>query len=183
MDVQKNKMLSFGLMFTLFILTSCQNKENTNLESLTNAENVLNAKADQEILLNLLENENYLIQRSALGFERASTSDLKEFSLKTKDIHQKNYDKIKLICLDRGYILPEKFSKNYKNKLYKLTMTNDADFDNYYYQSIVEDYKTNLDSIAKLMNTEKLSNSFDVLLNLEADYTKNLEKAEQLKVK
>ncbi|WP_177766134.1 DUF4142 domain-containing protein [Flavobacterium sp. I3-2] len=172
---------SVFLLASLFFV-SCQKDNNSNQGKPVDQSKLSEAeKKNNEIIQNLLDNESFFTQATALGKERASKAELKDFSTNANDVHSKNLEKIKTICTEKGIQVPEKLSKDLNDKLYKLTVSNNADFDNYYYQSLSNDYKVKIDSFAKFINENTYQNAQDILIEVSSVYSKNLEQLEKAK--
>lgn len=180
--IKYNLKLIGGSMFLLASLffVSCQKDNNSNKNKTVDQSKISEADKQSFIVIqNVLDNEHFFTQATALGMERASTPELKEFSSKANEAHSKSLEKIKAISTEKGIEIPEKLSKNLNDKLYKLTVSNNADFDNYYYQSLVSDYKANIDSLAKFINENTYQNAQDILIEVTTVYSKNLEQLDK----
>jgi len=170
------------VVFVALIVGSCQDDKNVDSSNpISNKELSEDDNANKEILLSLLDSEKFFLDVSSLGSERATTNEIKDFSLNAKIEHLKNYEKLKTFCIDKGYEIPEKLSKANNDKLYKLTITNTADFDNYFKQNLINEYKIRIDSTAKYINEKTYVEALDVLTIVEANYRKNLNKIEKIK--
>lgn len=180
--IKYNLKLLGGSMFLLASLffVSCQKDNNSNQNKLVDQSKLSEAdKMNVEIIQNLLDNELYFAQATALGMERSSNPELKDFSTKANIAHTRSLESIKAICVEKGIQIPEKLSKNMNDKLYKLTVSNNADFDNYYYQNLISDYKVNIDSLAKFINENTFENAQNILIEITSVYNKNLDKLDR----
>lgn len=182
--IKYNLKLIGGSMFLLASLffVSCQKDNNSNKNTTVDQSKL--SEADKQsivVIQNLLENEHFFTQATAIGMERATKPELKDFSTKANEGHSKSLEKIKAVCVDKGIEIPEKLSKNLNDKLYKLTVSNNADFDNYYYQSLLSDYKANIDSLARFINENTYQNAQDILIEVTTVYNKNLDQLDKTK--
>ena len=170
------------LLLLSLVFISCQNDKKSDLKNAQNKTQLTDsAIAERDVILNALQNEKYFSEVAAIGFERASDPGLKDLSSKLRSKHTENLEKFKMISKERGYEVPAKLPKEFEDKLYKLTVANNSDFDKFYFQSIIVDYKSQLDSVAKLINNNTYENSQDVLMEVSSLYNKNLEKLDYLK--
>jgi len=180
--MNRNKFLSITIsMFATLFVFSCQDENKS--ESIKESSNIKMSESENEtkdVMLNLLDLEMYFTNASSVGSERANDPKLKEISLIAKEAHQNNYEKLKLICEEKGYQVPEKLSKESNANLFKLTITNSADFDNYYIENVSKEYKTIIDSTAKIINENTYVDVIDVLTVLESNYRKKLENLERI---
>lgn len=164
------------------IFVSCQSDKKNDFEDVDNKTQLTDlATAERDVILNALQNEKYFSEVASIGFERASDPGLKDLSAKLRSKHTKNLEKFKMISKERGYEVPAKLPNEFEDKLYKLTVANNSDFDKFYFQSIIVDYKSQLDSVAKLINNNTYENSQDVLMEVSSLYSKNLEKLDYIK--
>lgn len=169
------------LLASLFFV-SCQKGNNSNQEKPVDQGKLSDADSKSaEIIQNLLEDEIFFSEATTIGTERASKPELKDFSTNAKELHSKNLEKIKAICDEKGIKIPEKLPKDLNDELYKLTVSNNADFDNYYYQILSQDYKLKLDSLAKFINENTYVNSQEILIEVSTVYNKNIEKLDKIK--
>ena len=181
--MNKLQSISFSLVvLTTICISSCKNENKTeSSKTVTESQISQQSNSAKSILLNLLETERYLNDVTTLGEEKAIKPELKAISLQAKVEHKNNYETLKSICEKNGYKIPEKLSKTNSDKLYKLTVTNLSDFDNYYYQNLVDIYKINVDSTAIIINENILADSLTILPKLESNYRKNLDNLLKLK--
>lgn len=157
---------------------SCDKESNQSY--LQNRKEIANEKAlDQQLVVDLWENEMYFVQVATLSEERAQDPKLKELALGLKRKHQDNLNHIVILAQEKGYTIPDKLPANQQEKLYKLTMVNQADFKNYFYQSIKNDYKLELDSLATLVNNQWNTTSHALLLDVSKDYEKSLDQIKE----
>lgn len=167
------------LFVTSLFITSCQKDADSNSNKLNLENEALNSEEKNRLfILDVLENEKYFSEATALGMERSTKPELKKFSKTAHDLHVKNLENTMLIVKEKGIVVPEKLSKDLNDKLYKLTVSNSTDFDKYYQLSITEDYKIKLDSLAKFINEENFSDSTNTLIEISTTYNKNLEQLE-----
>jgi len=155
-------------MSSIFFFSSCQKNENSNSsnnEKLAEAE-----KPDKQVLLDLLNTELYFAETTKLGVERATNPVLKDFAQNANSKHQQNYVKLKEICEENKFEIPSKLTDEFNDKLYKFTVSNNSDFDEYFFKYLLEDYHTNLNKVAKLINEKTQPASQPILNEIEANY-------------
>lgn len=182
--IKYNLKLIGGSVFLLasIFFVSCRKDNNSNQNKTVEKSKLSEVdKKNVEIIQSLLDNELYFTQATALAMERATKPELKEFLSKANEAHSKSLEKIKIISTEKGIQIPEKLTKNSHDKLYKLTVSNNADFDNYFYQMLLNDYKENIDSLAKFVNDNSYHNAQDFLIDVSTVYSKNLDLLDKTK--
>ncbi len=177
------KVVAVLIVLVSTILVSCQKETNLNLEDSKSDEGALvSTKSSQEFLLNIIQNEKYLSQVAAIGSERATNDELKKFALETKVKHNANFEKFKLVYESNGLSVPEKLPENFREKLYKLTVTNASDFDKYFQNNVSKEYKAKLDSVSLLINENTYKDFQEVLLTVSNGYNKNIDSLEEIQL-
>lgn len=181
---QKNKIVNSAfLVFTSVLLFSCEKEVNKDTTTLNT--NVVTEKVNEtssNALVNLLNKEKYFSETTKLGSERAQNKELKDFSLQASVSHNKIFDKIQLVSKDQNVKSSKDLPKDLNESLYKYTITNTADFDSYYYKNLIQDYKNNLDSIAKEINDNESSTAIQILKEMEGNYQKQIDLLETIKL-
>jgi len=172
----------FLFLLPLFFLFSCDKKKlDTDGKRIVKTDLSSEDLEAKEKMLELLQTEMFFSDATQLGAEKANSTEVKEFSEKAFNKHSEIYDKIKVICEERGYPITNKNSKELNDQLYKLTVVNANDFDAFYLKSLADIYKLTINNLAIDINNDKYPNESSILLEVVNNYNKNLDKMDKLK--
>lgn len=180
-----NFKLKFLIGIILFLLStslfSCKKQADSESKNLSQGQIVkIDDKASEELLLNIIQNEKFLSEAASIASERASNEELKAFALQVQEDHKIRYQDFKSIYESNGKVFPEKLPENLRQKLYKLTVSNDSNFDKYFHKNYYDDTKSKFDSVSRMINEKEFVNLQDILMKVSSGFNTDIDNLEKI---